>query len=143
MKHVFKLNKKGQENKLIFNNVIFLLFVVAFLIIMVAFVETKISSASVWGELYAKEISKVINYAKAGDEITLDVHKGAAIAYKNKISESDIFAFDNLNKQICINLDGKSKYCYSYFNNVDITDVKISWGEPVNQLSFKVKESAK
>jgi hypothetical protein len=137
------MNKKAQENKLMFNNTVFLLMVIAFLIIMSAFVYSKTSSAPFWGEFYAKEISKVINYAKPGDVVTLNINKGAAIALKNHIPENEMFFFNNLKKEVCVKLDSSNRYCYSYFNNVDIIEQRISWGKPVNLISFKVRESAK
>ena len=71
---------------------------------------------------YAKEISKLINIAKPGDVITIDVKQASDVAFDNKVlSKSETFVIDNSKKQICVKLGLGKRTCYSYFNDVAVT----------------------
>ncbi|MBI2451660.1 hypothetical protein HYV50_01115 [Candidatus Pacearchaeota archaeon] len=134
-------NKKAQStSELLMDNAIYLILLVLFLSTMLFFIWDQMNGASLWAEYYSKEISKVINLAKAGDVITLDVQKATAIAKSNDIkSFSEIFVFDNINNELCVKLSIGRKTCYSYFNNVDIIEPEINYGPP-NTLTFKIIE---
>ncbi len=138
------MNKKG-EDSIIWNNVIYLILLVLFLMGMYVFLQNEREGAAVWEDFYAKEIVKIIDLAKPGDEITLDVQRASSVAHGNHVaSYSNMFQFDNLNNEICVKLnEGTRKTCYRYFNNVDIADVELRFGEPINLLDFKIVEKEK
>ncbi len=125
-------------------NVLYIIIVIIFIVGIFLFVQNQQNGASIWEKYYAKEISKVINLAQPGDSITLDIHKATEIAQKNKLSSfSEIFQFDNSNNELCVKLSLGRKTCYSYFNNVDINNIKIELGTPINILKFEVTEKQK
>jgi len=134
------MNKKATA-ELLKDQAIFLILAILFLVMMFTFINHEKNNAGVWEEYYAKEIVKTINSASAGDEIILDVHKATEIAQKNKLqSNSEIFTFDNKNKQACVKLGQGRKTCYNYFNNVNI-EYDLKQISPPNILILKIQPS--
>lgn len=139
------MNKAGMGD-LLMSNVIYLILLVVFLAGMLVFLWQYYQGAAVWEDYYAKEIVKVIDFSKAGDEIWLDVHKATEVAKKNRVkSFSEIFEINNPENQVCVKLSKGRKTCYSYFNEVDIISPELKLAEgrdknenPVNLFYFKV-----
>ena len=133
------MNRKASET--LWDNAIYFILAVIFFSGLMYYILNQKNGASIWEDYYAKEISRVINLAKPGDVITLDIHKATEIAQKNKLSSnSEIFTFDNKNNEICVKLSLGRKKCYSYFNNVDIINQRIEFGVPINILKFDIWE---
>ena len=132
------MNKKGD---VIWDNTIYLLIGIAFFAMTFYFVVSQGNGAGIWSRYYAKEVSKIINLAEPGDVIELDIHKATEIAQKNKITNfNGTFNFDNMKNELCLKLSSGRRTCYSYFNDVDIVDVKIEQGVPINILKFRIAE---
>lgn len=133
------MNNKAESNT--FNNVLHLIVLAVFIVGVFAFVSSQLNGARVWEDYYAKEIVKVINLAKPGDVIELNIHKGTEVAKKNKVeSYSDLFMVDNTNNEVCVKLNNIRRTCYSYFNDVFIDNMEVRLGVPGNILRFEVKE---
>jgi len=143
------MNKKAVEGELMFEYVIFIVVILLFVAGMFAVVNNYRNGGQVWTDFYAKEIVKVIDNARPGDEISLDVYKATEIAKKNEQSLSAIFSFNNINNEVCVKL-GEKRGCYSYFNEVDIINPEIKLAVPsvsekryVNMLHFNISEVRK
>ena len=136
---VLDMNKKASQT--LWENTIYIVLAVVFFSTVLYFVLNNQFGSSFYENYYSKEISRAINLAKPGDNITLDVQKATEIAQKNKLqSFSEIFSFDNTNNEICVKLSLGRKKCYSYFNNVGITNLQLKLAEPINILSFTITE---
>jgi len=101
------------------------------------------NGAAIWEDYYAKDVVSVIDSAKPGDVIILDVQKATEIAKKNKITSfEEIFQFDNMKGELCVKLSRGRASCYSYFNNVNVAIVHnnkwIHFLEPINRLHFQI-----
>jgi len=143
------MNKKAVEGELMFEYIIFIVVILLFAAGMFTVVNNYRNGGAVWEDFYAKEVVKVINNARPGDEIFLDVQKASEIAKKNEQSLSTIFSFDNMHNEVCVKL-GQRRGCYSYFNEVDIINPEIklavpsvSEGRYVNMLHFNISEVRK
>jgi hypothetical protein len=122
-------------------NVIYILLAVGFIIIMSAFVWDQSKGSALWSDYYAKEITRIINTATPGQEVTLDIHKATEIAHSKGINNFNaIFEFHNERNEVCVKLSSVRKSCYRYFHDVDIVDYRIIYGRPINFLSFKVQD---
>src|SRR3989344_2940383 len=142
IKHVFKMNKKAGIGDNLMNNVVYLLLAVIFLVGILVFVNAQKNNGAILADYYAKEIANAVNLAQAGDEIIIDVHKPTVVAVKNKVADrNEIFRFNN--NQVCVKLSPGQKSCYSYFNDVTVSDWEIKWGVPINVLKFKVTAKSK
>src|SRR3989344_7093858 len=112
------MNKKAGAGENLNFNIIYVMVCIIFLVGILVFINQYSNHASVWEDFYAKEISKVVNLASPGDSVTMDLHKGIAIALKNKVSKDQIFYFNNLKKEVCVKLSlTQGSTCYGYFNN--------------------------
>ncbi len=131
------MNKKGTN--IILDNAIYIVLAVIFFSMTMYFLGNFKFATSFYEDYYSKEITKVINMAKPGDEVVLDVHKATEIAQKQTLgSYSEIFQFDNVNNEVCVKLSKGRKKCYSYFNDVSIVNDELRLADPINVLSFKV-----
>jgi hypothetical protein len=130
------MDKKGDQALL--NNVVYMVLVALAIVGIFAVINAQKNASGVWEEYYSKEIVKVINLARPGDLIVLDVHKATEIALDKGIGFEEIFSFGD--NEACTKL-GSRKSCYSYFNNVQIEKVDEKWinlqGER-NVLKIKV-----
>ncbi|MEM4271863.1 MAG: hypothetical protein QXD13_02140 [Candidatus Pacearchaeota archaeon] len=134
-----KIGKKGKFGDTLMNNLTYMIVLIVFFAGMMLFIQTKMNGAGVWEDFYAKEIAKVINAAKPGDYVTLDVRSATKIAAKNKIGFEEIFSFDNDKSDVCVKLSAGGRSCYSYFNQVNIESEGVKLLEPVNVLKFRVE----
>tara|TARA_Y100000034_G_C6753031_1_gene334902 strand:- start:372 stop:800 length:429 start_codon:yes stop_codon:yes gene_type:complete len=139
------MNRKGQSlGGILTSNVIYLVFAVLFFFILLWFVLSQQGGAAVWEDFYAKEISKMINLAEPGDEITLDVHGATEIAQDNEVrSFSEMFVIDNSENEICVKLSKGRRSCYNYVNDVEVDlELQLARGDrgDTNVLVLKIKE---
>jgi hypothetical protein len=139
------MNKKGGSSNTLQNNVIFIVLGIFFFVILLVFVNSQMNGAKVWEDYYSKEITKMINTAKPGDQITINVQYGTVAAKRNglELSVEKLFVFDNVNKTVCAKFSPGRMTCYGYFNKVDIANQKLILGGLENYLYFEVKEDAK
>jgi len=135
------MDKKGTN--IIWDNAVYLILAILFFSMALYFLRNHLFQASFYENYYSKEISKVVDLAKPGDEIILDVQKATEIAQKQDLgSYSEIFQFDNINNEICVKLSTGRKKCYVYFNDVDVMNVELKLADPINVLYFNVIENS-
>ena len=137
------MNKKGGLGDILLDNIMFLIILVLFFSVIFIFVTGQQEGRAVWEQFYATEISRVINLAQPGDEITLDVHRATVIAKKNGIQFSSIFNFDNVGNEVQVKLGQRGGTTYRFYNEVDVVEWEIEPGlaDGVNKLKFKVIKS--
>ncbi|MDO8508889.1 MAG: hypothetical protein Q7S27_04360 [Nanoarchaeota archaeon] len=142
------INNKG-ESDLMTSYLIYLIILIVFASLMVAYVYGERKGGDIWSDYYSKEIVKVIDFAKEGDKVCLDVHRASVIGRDNQVrSYSEIFQIDNKNNDVCVKLSKGIKRCYNYFSDVDIVNLEFKLGEGrndagdfVNTLCFDVKKA--
>lgn len=109
----------GKRGDIIIGDVIFLVLNLIFLSILIIFVISKTNDASLLEEKYAKEIALIIDSAKPGMEIHLNMHDAIKKAEKNDVNINKILEIkENI---VYVKLKEKGDYSYSFFNNVSIT----------------------
>jgi len=100
-------------------NVIFIILNILFLAILILFLLKQGQGAILLEQSYAKQIALLIDSAKPGMTIILDMSKAKDLAEKNNIEFKDIVTkIDNI---ITVKLSEKGGYSYSYFNDVDVS----------------------
>lgn len=110
--------KRNNHGKVLMENVVFIILNVMFLMILVLFISKSGQGASLLEETYSKQISLLIDSAKPGMTIVLDMEKAREIAEKNGLEFEEIISSrDNL---ITVKLDENSGHSYSYFNKINI-----------------------
>ena len=137
------MNRKGIIGGISLSYVIYIILLLMFVVPMVFFIRGQQDGGDIWAQFYSEEIIKVVDAAKPGDEVVLDVHKASKIA-KGDIDElGKIFEFDNILNRVCVKLRKGRTACFSYFTDVDVVDCKLRLGivgAGVNTLEFKIVE---
>jgi len=111
------MQKRGN---ILTENIIFIILNLVFVVILVLFIFSKMSSESVIEEKYAKQIALIVDEAKPVMEIHLNMQDAVEKAKKNKISPENIVSISENVVNVKINSRGEG-YSYSFFNNVDAT----------------------
>lgn len=138
-----KMNRRGEEtfSEMLLDNVIYIILVVAFFVGCIYFIDSRASGGVVWEDFYAKELAGVIDYARVGDKYSIDVQKATEVSFSNGQKDFEqMFVFDNLKNEVCVKLSNGGRTCFSYFSDVDVTNIDVVKGKPVNILVFEIKE---
>ena len=112
-------NKKRAD--ILVENIIFIVLNLIFLSILVFFIFSKTSSAAVLEEAYAKQIALMIDSAKPGTRLILNMEDAF-----NEVAAGfagDIVSIDNDNNLVTVKLREKGGYTYSFFNDLKISAV--------------------
>ncbi len=108
---------KNKRGEILVENVIFIVLNLIFLTILILFLFSKMGSAAVLEEKYAKQIALIIDSSKPKMEIHLNMEDAIKKADKNKFGEPIVKITDNI-VTVKLREEGKG-YSYSFFNNVD------------------------
>jgi hypothetical protein len=113
------MNKQGSE--LLQENVIFIILNVTFFSVMLLFIYLQSSSVHILEQETAKRIALMIDVAKPGTTIELNLKKLMDKAEKDKVNRNAVIKIDNDNNLIIVRGSKNSYYEYSYFNDIDVT----------------------
>jgi len=122
--------KKGMDE--LVSNFIWIILTLIFLALIVLFVDSKSDNPARLEEKYAKQIALLLDNAKPGMEITLDMFDAYSLAIKlsgkskNEIHESLVTIQDNF-VNVKVKPDGKG-VSYHFFNNIQL---KLINGHPI------------
>ena len=129
------MKKRGT---ILVENIIFIVLNLVFLSILVLFLFSKMTDVAPLEERYAKEIALIIDAAKPGMNISMnlrDLVKKANDEYYNK---KIVIIDDNL---VTVKISEKSGYSYSFFNDVDFDVLYFYPNEEI--FKFEVREKQK
>jgi len=111
-------NKRGTT--LLIENIIFIILNLVFIAILVFFLLSRSGTAAVLEEKYAKEIALLLDSAKPGMIISLNIEDAVKVAEeklgKGRLSE----IVDITNNVVTVRLRDNGVYSYSFFNNLTI-----------------------
>ena len=109
---------KNKRGNILTENLIFIILNIAFIAIMLLFLFSQMESAAVLEERYSKQIALMIDGAKPGMIITLDMEKAIRKAEGEGWPEDEIVSIkDNV---VRVQLREKGGYSYSFFNDVEV-----------------------
>ena len=135
------MNKLGLFN-LTFKEIIPLILIAFAAALIFAVIWQHTNNASNWQDYYAKELVRIIDSSKPGDNVSMDVQKGTEIAKTSGLDllNDKLFDFNSMNHEVCVKLGKGSPTCYSYFNDVTIltSAQPIEFGMPTNTLHFNL-----
>ena len=109
---------KNRKGTILMENLIFIILNLVFLSILVLFLFLKMGSAAVLEERYAKQIALVIDSAKPGMTIYLNMENAIGKAEKENWPISEIVTIEN--NVVTVKLREKGGYSYSFFNGVKV-----------------------
>lgn len=109
------MKKKGT---VLVENIIFIVLNLLFLTILIFFIVSKVGGAAVLEEKYAKQIALIIDSAKPGMEIHLNMEDAIGKAKDEKFGEKIVSIDGNI---VTVKLREKGGYSYSFFNDVGVS----------------------
>lgn len=116
-------------------NVIFIILNILFLAILILFLLRQGQGAVLLEQSYAKQIALLIDSAKPGMVIILDMSKAKELAEKNGLEFEEIVI--KANNVITVKLSEEGGYSYSFFNDVDVS-VRPDNSDPENINSYVI-----
>jgi len=128
--------KRNKKAAILMENVIFIILNVLFLTILILFLLRQGQGAVLLEQSYAKQIALLIDSAKPGMTIILDMGKAKELAEKKGLEFKDIVI--HTNNVITVKLSEKGGYSYSYFNDVDVT-LYPDKSDPEDIISYVIK----
>ncbi|MEX0920823.1 MAG: hypothetical protein WDZ62_01010 [Candidatus Pacearchaeota archaeon] len=108
-------NKSGN---ILTENIIFIILNLVFISILLLFVFSKMSSAAVLEEKYAKQVALIIDSAEPVMSIDLEMEDAIKIAEREGIDLNTIITKEG--NMISVKLRDGGGYSYSFFNNVSV-----------------------
>ena len=109
------MKKRGT---ILVENIIFIVLNILFLTILVIFLFTRMGSAAVLEEKYAKQIALIIDSAKPGMTIHLNMEDAIEKADKEGWDTANIVTRNQ--NILTVKLREKGGYSYSFFNDVEV-----------------------
>jgi hypothetical protein len=110
-------NKKGDT--LVLESVIFIVLNIFFVMGLLYFVSRSASGAVVYEEAYAKQIALLVDNARPGDTIVLNMENGVNVANENGRNRAEI-----AKKKIFVGLGSQGGYEIGYFTGYNISIIK-------------------
>jgi len=111
------MNKRADNP--VMENIVRVIIVILFILGAYFYIGWRSSDASIAEEIHAKQIALMIDKAKPGTEISLDILELYEIARKNKAVEK-IIVIDNDSNRVSVNLAPGGGHDSYYFSDSDI-----------------------
>jgi len=127
------MNKKGN---ILTENIIFIILNLVFISILFLFLYQQGQGAIILEESYSKQIALLLDNAKPGMIIKLNLDKGIELAEKNKLDTDKIVAISD--NTVNVQLSEKGGYNYHFF-----TDYKIDYYRSGNYYYFVINQNEK
>lgn len=119
-KRVWIFSKSNKtRGQILAENIIFIVLNLVFLSVLILFIYSKTGSEAILEEKYAKQIALIIDSARPGMEILLNMEDAIA-AKSNGFNESIVRVVGNT---VTVKLREKGGYSYSFFNDVSLGGV--------------------
>ena len=109
--------KKNRKANILTENIIFIILNLLFLTILVIFLVSKMGGAAVLEEKYAKQIALIVDFAKPGMVIHLNMEDAIEKAEEEGWNTANIVTHNE--NIITVKLREKGGYSYSFFNDVE------------------------
>lgn len=138
------MDKRGDADNVLSENLIYIILFILFFFGMLFFVWGYDDGVVLLEDLYVKEISRIIDVSEPGAEVYLDVTKATELAQRKGQSFSSMFRFDNVKNEVIVSLRPGGGKAFSFFNDVDVVDVdlKLTSGDAeTNRLYFRIVKS--
>jgi len=130
--------KRNKKAAILMENVIFIILNILFITILILFLLRQGQGAVLLEQSYAKQIALLIDSAKPGMTIILDMGKAKDLAEKNGLEFKD--SVTKTNTIITVRLSTSGGYSYSYFNDVNVSLYPNGDPENINSYVIKVNE---
>lgn len=114
-----KINKRGN---ILTENIVFIILNIIFITILFLFIFRQGEGAVILEESYSKQIALLLDSAKPGMIIKLNMDKGINLAEKNKLNVDKLVTISE--NVVTVKFSEKGGYSYSFFNDIDISSYR-------------------
>lgn len=114
------MEKKSKKATILVENLVFIILNLLFITILILFLLKQGGGAIVLEQSYAKQIALIIDSAKPGMIIKLNMQDALELADENGVDIKDIVKISNKDNLVTVKLNRESGYSYHYFNDVYI-----------------------
>ena len=132
------LEKRGE---ILVGNVVFIILNLVFLSILILFVYSKSDDGARIEEKYAKQIALIIDSARPGMEILLNMENAFERAGENNFDKNKIVSISG--NAVTVKLREKGGYSYEFFNDVVLDNpypIKVDDEEKFDNYRFKIQK---
>jgi len=112
---------RNKKAKIPLETIIFLVLNLVFFIVMLLFAYSSGDREFVYEQTLAKEIALIIDNAKPGMIVSLDMTKYNEIAEKNKKPVNNTVKLNKEENRVEVNLKQKGGYSYQYFSDYNVS----------------------
>jgi len=112
----YNFSPKNRKGTILMENLIFIILNLVFLSILILFLFSKMGGAAVLEERYAKQIALLLDSAKPGMTISLDMEDAIQKAEKEEWPADKVVTIEE--NVVTVKLREKGGYSYSYFNDM-------------------------
>ncbi len=126
------MNKRGN---ILTENIIFIVLNLVFFTILILFLFSRMGDTAVLEEKYAKQIALIIDSAKPGMEINLNMEDAVKKAEDENWEGKIVSISDNI---VTVKLTDGGGYSYSFFNDVRLSKLYF-YSKEGNNYIFKIE----
>ncbi len=127
---------KNRRANILTENIIFIVLNLIFLSILILFLFSRMGNAAGLEERYAKQIALIIDSAKPGMEININMEDAFNEAKENGLLEKNVVVVDNENNLVTVKLKEGKGHSYSFFNDVKVS----SYYNSLTKKDYLIKE---
>ena len=131
------MKKRGQ---ILVENIVFIILNLVFLAVLILFIFSKSGSEANLEEKYSKQIALIIDSARPGMEIHLNM-EDAIKKTKENLGEDRIDEIVSISgNTVTVKLREKGGYSYSFFNDVSVSIFPDTSSKPVKEYVIKITD---
>ena len=130
------MDNKNRRGLVLVGTIIFIVLNLVIFTLLIVYVYRAGTGAAVYEQAYAKQIVLVVDEAKPGTTILIDMGAGIEIAEKNGIEKESIVRIVEDRNEIIVKLADNGGYSYKYFNDYD---VRLSFNKLVLNINIEEK----
>lgn len=112
----------NRKADILMSNVVFIILVILFFSVLLAFIVRQSSQAYIIEEQTAKKIALIIDASEKGTQVILNVEE---VINRNELTGNPINIVGNM---VYVKLTEKTGYRYSFFNNAQIEIIQLTGG---------------
>jgi hypothetical protein len=112
---------KDKKAKIVMETLIFFILNLVFFVVILTFVYSSGDREFVYEQTLAKEIALIIDNAKPGMIISLDLTEYIEVAEENKQPIEKIVKLNKEENRVEVNLKQKGGYSYQYFSDYEVS----------------------
>ena len=148
---LFNIKKRGSAEDVMWPEVVWIILFLIYAVVFVIFIKDSIYGAAAYEDIYAKKIALIIDGARPGTDVKVEVTDAFKVAEKTKKSReramSESFSIDKINNNVKVSLGSRTGgTLYYYFSDYNVSLSSLNLGKDGRvtvQITVREKNDAK